>query len=372
MEKKLTVKAGYHDRADCPVSFDLGTAPDAVRVLDARTGAEVPAQLQGSVLSWVVDDLKTAEHKDYVVSDAPAAPVQGVEIEAHETTADVRIGGEPFTTYHFGIDVARPFLNPVIGPTGVSVLRELFDTPAAPDHDHIHHRGIYVAHGMVNGVDNWSEVEGNGYVHHQAFHKTDGGSVFGRIEAENIWVSHGNEKVIAETRTMTFYNLSAVRIIDFDIVFHATQDDVVFGDTKEGGILSVRVATPLRGDRTGRIVNGCGGVSERETWGKRAPWCDYSGTLDEAVVGLAVLDHPLNFRYPTYWHVRDYGLMTANPFGLSHFYGDKTRDGSFVLLSGKDLRFRYRVFVHAGNTCQAGVCHAFHNFVNPPEIVEAN
>ena len=62
--------------------------------------------------------------------------------------------------------------------------------------------------------------------------------------------------------------------------------------------------------------------------------------------GVAIFDHPTSFRYPTWWHVRDYGLMTANPFGLSHFV-DKTADGSYVLAAGGRIRFRYRVLVHA-------------------------
>ena len=35
--------------------------------------------------------------------------------------------------------------------------------------------------------------------------------------------------------------------------------------------------------------------------------------------GVAVLDDPRNPLHPTRWHVRAYGLLAANPFGLSYF-----------------------------------------------------
>ena len=47
-------------------------------------------------------------------------------------------------------------------------------------------------------------------------------------------------------------------------------------------------------------------------------------TLSGRNVGIAILDRPGNFRYPTVWHVRACGLMTANPFGISCFTNDKT------------------------------------------------
>jgi len=83
----------------------------------------------------------------------------------------------------------------------------------------------------------------------------------------------------------------------------------------------------------------------------------------------AIFDHPANFRYPTYWHVRNYGLMTANPFALSYYYNDPGRDGSYVLSNGDSLVFRYRLFVHSGNAKEGKVSEAYHNYINPAEVL---
>ena len=122
----------------------------------------------------------------------------------------------------------------------------------------------------------------------------------------------------------------------------------------------------MNGGVGGRIENSYGAIGEREAWGKRASWCDYSGQVGARTVGIAVFDHPRNVGYPTYWHVRDYGLMTANPFALSQFLADSTLDGSWVLPAGERTTFRYRVFVHAGNAAEGDVKDKYLDWVYPP------
>jgi len=95
---------------------------------------------------------------------------------------------------------------------------------------------------------------------------------------------------------------------------------------------------------------------------------DYSGPVNGKLVGIAICDHPANLRHPTYWHVRNYGLMTANPFGISHFRGDKTLDGSYRLEAGGTLTFRYRVLFHAGDSRIANITEKYHDFITPPVV----
>lgn len=371
MKKNITVKAGFHQRDVCPVSYYIGEEFEKIRLIDLSKGEELPSQIEKGFLSWTVEDLEAGNEREYLISDDEGQEFSKVELKKMEGIVDVEIDGNLFTTYRFGEDVVRPFLNPVIGPNGNSLTRELFDKTQQPDHDHIHHRGILVAHGDVNGVDNWGEEEEHGFIRHNSFKGVISGQVYGKIVVENSWVSKEEKKALTEIREMKFYNLQKCGIIDFKIVFQATEGDVFFGDTKEGGILSVRLATPMRADRQGRIENAYGAIGEQESWGKRSHWCDYSGPLNGEVVGLAVFDHPGNFRYPGYWHVRDYGLMTSNPFALSDYYNDKSRDGSHTLGRGGELRFSYRVYIHRQAAKEGKVAEAFHNYINSPEIEES-
>jgi hypothetical protein len=232
--------------------------------------------------------------------------------------------------------------------------------------DHVHHRSLWVAWGDVNGSDNWSEEKGHGRVVHREFEAVESGPVFARIASRNDWVDAAGRKLMEDRTEYRFYNVPpSFRLIDLTVAFHAGEGDVRFGDTKEGGIISVRMATPLEGTKSGLIRNSHGAVTEVETWGKRASWCDYSGVLQGHKVGIALFDHPRNLRYPTYWHVRDYGLMTANPFGLS-FFVDGSVDGSYVLGKGRDLTFRYRMLVHAGDADEGAVAGKYLDWVFPP------
>jgi len=372
MEKRITLQAGPHERVNCPVCRELTAPVEAVRLVETDSGRGIPAQLDGTRAHWIVDKLGAGETREYTLSDEPGEAGAGMTVDQQDGRMDVLLDDALLASYHHAADRVRPFINPLIGPTGVSVLRELFEEPDKDKgHDHIHHRGILVAHGDVNGTDNWSESKQHGRQRHVKTESTAGGPVFARIAVENDWVSNADEHLLREQRAMIFWNVTdGTRIVDVQVRFLADTRDVTFGDTKEGGILSVRVPTVLRADRAGRMANVYGGIGEKECWGKRAHWCDYHGELEGEQVGVAVFDHTSNFRHPTYWHIRNYGLFAANPFGLSHYYRDKSRDGSHTIRKGETFEFRYRVYVHKGDTTAGRVAEAYHDYINPPQFRE--
>ncbi|MEO2006240.1 MAG: DUF6807 family protein, partial [Candidatus Poribacteria bacterium] len=194
--------------------------------------------------------------------------------------------------------------------------------------------------------------------------------VFGEIATESVWQGGDGTPLMTDEVTWRIYNLPTMRrVIEAEIVFKATEGDVHFGDTKEGGIMCVRVASTVKASNTGTIENSFGGINESETWGKRANWCDYSGYVDETHLGIAVLDHTTNPRHPCHWHVRNYGLMGTNIFGRGTFEkGGQLLDGDgvYVLKAGDTLTFRYQVVVHEGDAGHADIGGAYQNFVSPP------
>ncbi|HOV21903.1 MAG TPA: PmoA family protein [bacterium] len=319
---------------------------------------------------FFIDEFEENEEKNLNLEKIENSPeiVKVVENTKNEEV-NVFINEELFTTYHYSEKVTRPFLNPVIGPDGKSVVRPPASEGNTENFDHIHHRGILVAHGDVNGTDNWSEEEGHGKTIHKKFISLISGPVFGKIHSLSDWVNNKGNKILQEERIITIYNLPKnIRIIDHKIILKATEGEVVFKDTKESGLLSIRVYPSMEVRNGGTMKNSYGAIGEEECWGKRANWCDYYGKIDETSCGISVFDFTENLRYPTYWHIRDYGLFTANFFGISDFSGDKRKSGTYILPAYQDLKLLHRIYIHSGTTEEGKVKEMYLNFIYPPKI----
>src|SRR6185436_789178 len=70
---------------------------------------------------------------------------------------EVKLDGKLFAGYV--VDQAnKPYLWPVIGPTGKSMMRAFpMEQVEGEQRDHPHHRGITFGHENVNGTDTWVE-----------------------------------------------------------------------------------------------------------------------------------------------------------------------------------------------------------------------
>ena len=372
-KKRMVLEAGPRARHNVPMRVPIGRCKKA-KLIDAATKAVVPCQVVHGELHWVVDHIPPGNEKAYVLETGRGSRLktEGVAATRKKDSVEFTVGGRPFTTYNFGKEWARPFLYPVFGPEHVQITRNYPMVEGVPGEttDHHHHKSIWVAHGDVNGVDDWSETKGrHGREVSTRVKEVVDGEIVGIVRQDLEWVSSRGKKACEEEREIRVYAMPPTeRIIDLSVTFRAKPGKITFGDTKEGGICSVRVATSMDGSRGGRIENSYGGTGEAETWGRRAVWCDYSGPVNGKLAGIAVFDTPGNLRYPTYWHVRDYGLMTANPFGISHFQPGSGKRGDYVLASGGELRFAYRIYMHLGDAGIARVGDKYHDYINPPRV----
>ena len=375
----FTVDAGFHNRDGCPVSVNVdhpGVSQlhdRAVTLTDVASGDVISAQCYAAedgttILTWILNGLVAGESRTYALSEGSVTGETGVQLKKAAETITVTLNDRHFTTFRYAKAQFRPYFFPVLGPNGCEVTRgETSDISK----DHVHHRSLYVAYGEVNDVDLWGEGSNSGRVVHQGFTQKQGGAVVGRLYTENSWQTQAGAVLMTDVQNFRIYNLPEdAAILDLDLNFIASVGDVHFGDTKEGGIISIRVHPSMNASDGGKIENAFGGINETETWGKRANWCDYSGIVDGTSVGIAVFDHIVNPRYPTYWHVRNYGLMGSNIFGGGTFESDPSKDGSYTLKQGEEMHFRFRVLIHAGDANVGKVAQKYHDFINPP-VVEA-
>ncbi|MCY3020102.1 MAG: PmoA family protein [Planctomycetota bacterium] len=300
-----------------------------------------------------------------VACAACAGEAPAVKLTQEAAAIKVEIGGQPFTTYHFaeglGAPFVRPFFYPVLAADGTEVTADQVQTKG----DHPHHRSLWVAHGSVNGVDHWGgKTEDSPKQRHVGFTKVAGDTIVEQLE----WEGKTHEPILKETRTCRFFAYATgERGVDLTSVYEPVSGKVTFGDTKEAGLCSVRVVKALAD--TSVVTQSTGAKDEApakgepNTWGKKAAWCDLSGTIGGKPYGVAVLDHPGNPRHPGNWHVRRYGLLSANIFGLSEYSKANAKgSGALTLEQGKPVTFRYRVVIHAGDAKSADLDTKFKEY----------
>ncbi|HEY1601567.1 MAG TPA: PmoA family protein [Pirellulales bacterium] len=292
-----------------------------------------------------------------------------VAVEKHDDGVRVTLGGKPFAEYliHNG---PKPIVWPIIGPGGHEMTRNYpMKLVEGEKRDHPHHRSLWFTHGSVNGIDFWTEVPGMGKEVHREYLKCEANGPAGVISTINDWIGPDGKKHCEDVRTLTFRGNDETRSIDFDIAIKASEGPVLFGDTKEGS-MGLRVPTALDAakltGKRGEIVTS-EGARDGAAWGKQAAWVDYHGSIGDDAVGIAILNHPSSFRFPTYWHVRDYGLFAANPFGLHDFHKSEDKhEGDYTLPAGETMTLRYRFVFHRGDEKGGKIAEAFQAYSKEP------
>jgi Methane oxygenase PmoA len=277
------------------------------------------------------------------------ASAQEFKITQEEDGVTINVDGKLFARY-LTKGHKKPVIWPIVGPTGKEMTRvhPFKDDPEDKKRDHIHHESFWFDHGNVNGTDFWMIGEKSGVIQHREFSKTEEGkSVL--LVTKNDWLAEG-KKICEDTRWIRFSADAKSRWVDFEVEVSATEGELKFGDTKEGSF-GVRVPITMEADRKqepGTIENS-EGQKNGDAWGKPAKWVDYSGLVGGEKLGIAILNHPSSFRFPTTWHVRTYGLFAANPFGAKEFKVDPAAYGEHIIPAGGKMRLAYRVLFHSGD-----------------------
>ncbi|GHC66875.1 PmoA family protein [Roseibacillus persicicus] len=264
----------------------------------------------------------------------------------------VEVGGELFTEY-LTEGFSNPILYPIFNERGQGMTRDwpvTLEGRAGESHDHPHHKSLFIGHEDINGVDFWHDTrEGDGRIEHARTIETRGGEGRALIRTFNLWKDAEGEVICSDTREMKFGELDGVRYLDLELNVHASHGELVFAEKKDGVVglrthpdLRLTAAPEVGVDEVFGQAENSEGVTGKEVWGKKANWVHYWGEIDGQAGGVAILAHPESAREPTWWHARDYGLVSANPFGPVKEGGD----GELTLPEGESLTLRYRFLFH--------------------------
>ena len=281
--------------------------------------------------------------------DARAEDV--VTIEPGTEGIVVKVAGEEFTVFHHGPSLPKPYFWPVRGPGGAILTR-----PIDPNEkEHPHHRGIWLSVDEVNDIKFWAE-RGRITTREVNFHSGNPGT----IQLTNDWMGSDGTPALIETTKISIY---PSRLITYDTTVAPPAGKLArFDDTKEG-FFGIRIAQSMREKEGGTVVNSEGKKTTQECWGQPARWVDYTGMVDAREYGVALMDHPNNFR-PSRYHVRDYGLFSMSPFGEGAYQNDPTKSKPVILDDvTPSVRLRYGLYIHQGNSTDGNVAGAYEQFL---------
>lgn len=303
-----------------------------------------------------------------------------VQIKQAKEHVDFLVDGELVGRYLISAERPKPIFWPLKAPGGAILTRAWPMEKAAEGGsvDHPHQQSAWFCHGdvipegitvtakipKIKGVDFWSVAPGHGKIICTKVETPNTNKSAGHLTTQNEWRTSDDIKIMDETRKLHLYDFDKARLLVFDIDLLASVVPIVFGDTKEGS-MGVRVNDVIREKNgNGQIANAEGKKGSKECWGQHSVWCDYSGTVDGQKVGIAVLCDPKNAE-PSAYHVRDYGLMAANPFGRAEaaFPAVKGKKDLVRLEKGQHLRLRYGILLHTGDASSGQVQSCFDRFV---------
>lgn len=306
-----------------------------------------------------------------------SAEVQLVRDDANRRV-DVLVNGERFTAYIYPEDGYKPVLFPLLTANGTAVTRGFPLEPRPFERvDHPHHIGLWLNYGDVNGLDFWNNSDRvpaerrqrMGTIVHRDIKHLENGKGRAVLETTKDWLKPDGSPILHEETRYVFYAADGLRAVDRITTLTALSEPVNMKDNKEG-MIAIRVARQLEhptgrperltdaeatsaervlqeDDVTGMYYSRQG-IKGSDVWGTRAKWMKLGGVVGGEEVTLAILDHPANVGYPTYWHARGYGLFSANPLGQSEF-SNGAEVLNFALEAQKSTTFRHRILILSGD-----------------------
>lgn len=325
------------------------------------------------LLSLIIFSYAVHAQKGFSLVDKPA-----------NKKVELLYDGKLLTAYCYFDSTEKPVLFPIKTLSGITVTRGYPVAPVPGERtDHPHHLGLWLNYESVNGLDFWNNSTAiapekkshYGSIRHQKVLSSSSKKDKANLTTLSHWVDPEGKVLLEETTQFVFSKTGNDFIIDRISTLTAAADEVVFKDVKDG-MLAIRVAKQLElpSKENSKYVDAHGnvttvpptdnaavtgmyvnqeGVKGDDVWGKRSKWACLNGTKDGEQISIAIIDHPKNPGYPTYWHARGYGLFAANPLGQKIFSEGK-EELNLILKKGEKARFRHRIIIHSGSTITPG------------------
>lgn len=375
----LEVAAGNQARQNCVVSMpvpDMFKNQKHLTLFRLDKKQEIPVQMgqagEQKELVWIMRDLLPAgaTRKYQLLTGGPGSQQkEQVTVIDDGEHLNVKVAEKPVLTYNHAIVKAPKrdeayydksgYIHPLYTPSG-KVISDDFN----PDHPHQH--GIMLSWRKIlfEGRENngWDQKSQLGKVEHNQVNSFSGGPVFGSftttIDHIDLTKKSGPVTMLKEVWQVRVYALDEQFLFDIRSNQKCATDQPVTIDKIHYGGMTVRGHADWHGAEAYNYLTSEG--KDKLTGNQSRPsWVEMYGRLGAETAGIAILDHPGNFRFPQ--PVRLHPTMPYFCFAVASL-------DPFIIEPGKSFDSRYRYYVHDGKPNAEQDQRLWEDYAHPPQV----
>ena len=372
----IEVDAGAHDRQNTPVFYEL---PEDLRSQKAFTlkrldnNQSVDVQVESGLVPravWIIrDKLPSGQARRYRLTPADkSASKAAVTTEDDAKCLAVKIGNRAVLRYNEAVIPSsipgKPeyrrsgYIHPVYDPEGRVVTDDM-----APDHAHQH--GIMFPYEKVKLQDrhlNFWEPS-NGTISHDRTESAVSGQVFGgfrvALRHDENDLPGGLQPVLREAWEVHVYNISDYFLFDLVSVQNCATGTPVLIEKNIYGGAAIRCNRNWFDHPNESEYLTSEGKTRADGDQTRPRWVDLYGLIDGKASGVAIMDHPTNFRFP-----QPVRLHPQKPY----FCFSPMALDSFSIEPGRPYVSRYRYYIHVGKPDAAKIEALWHDYAEPVQV----
>jgi hypothetical protein len=370
---EVVIMSGAIDRHNSIVSFYVPTEiPPGTYFLQEETKNYNVLQVDLQNIGWlIIDELPRYRILRYTLfPDLHAVSDEGIiwkEIGDRKVTFHIKENG--VFSYYLkeppppdGVDsiyTRAGYIHPVRTPAGVMVTQDFAEV-------HPHHHGIWSAWTNVEfegrKPDFWNVGKGTGSVVFDSLDEIWGGLVQAGFRSRLRYVDHTSLNpvtVLNEHWTVRLYNIEGeYHIFDIEVTQTAnTSNPVILPEYEYGGI-GFRGHEDWEGENNAFFLTSEGRARD-DGHGTRGRWCHIGGYTGGQLAGIAILDHPGNFRHPQPMHIHP---------RRTFFNYAAVKLGSMSIEPGNPYRMRYRYITYDGEPDPSELERLWLDYAYPPAV----
>jgi hypothetical protein len=370
---EIIVYSGAVDRKNTIVSFYVPTdfIPGSYRMV---SDSNDPVYLQvdeRNIGTFIIAELPRGEIKRYLLTTDQQIKNDDVKVVhmIDDLKVTYRINDNDIISYYHnesplpeGIDTLYTragYIHPVRSPSGVILTQDFAEV-------HPHHYGIWSSWTNVefNGrrPDFWNVGKETGYVEFESLDETWEGYVHAGLRSRHKYIDFTLGRQITalnEQWEVRVFNISGkYHIFDITVIQTANSSMPVVLPEHEYGGVGFRGHEDWEGRENAFFLTS-EGKTRTDAHGTRARWCHIGGYTGSQLAGIAILDHPGNFRHPQPVHVH----QTRAFFNYAVI-----KYGEMVIEPGIPYRMKYRFITYDGEPDPAELDRLWMDFAYPPSI----